>query len=261
LIGPTGPTGATGERGATGSSATGPTGATGVTGPTGIIGPTGPIMFINRANPIGATLTTVQGVITQSWQVLGGETGYNPFSRNILITELSIPNTVFEYDVYGTLQCNFNGETAGTSSDLCGFFGIQLGDAATLSNTLPQLLERSLGPVFVTFSHTNFSSNQIGHFRYKLKFTVKQVIGNTIFFDTAVNYIMDINPTSTVYDNYVERFSTNNISFDFTTLTVSPGFTKLSPCFYPYIYSSTVGLKSGQSIKFTKLGHTFRQIA
>ena len=269
-IGVTGATGATGTIGATGPTgtigATGTTGITGPTGPTGAIGPTGPILFINRANLIVTTVTQVKGRDAgniENWQVLGGETGYDPLSRNILITKLSIPNTVFEYDFYGTFTCNFNGETIGNSTDLCGYFGIKLGDYQALNTNDPTLsTEGYLGPVFVTFSRTDFLSGSKGHFRYKLTFTIRQVSGNTISFTTAVKYNMDSLPTSPVYTKYKERFvTTESIDFDFSNFILSAGFTRLSPCFYPTVFSGTVGLKIGQSISFTKVGHTFRQIA
>ena len=264
--GPTGPTGviggATGVIGATGSiGVTGSIGATGEIGITGITG-TSRIGFINRANPIGSQDIEVKGYdmseTPENWQALGGETGYNALSRNILITELSIPNTVFEYDFYGTFICNFN--TIGVNS-LAGYFGIKLGNYDLISGDVVSDRKQMLGIVLVSFNRSTFDNNELGHFRYKLTFTIRQVTGSTILFNTAVNFSLDLQAGTTVYTSNQQRFSTSSDSFDFSTLTVSPGFTRLSPCFIPTTYSAQYVTGPTQFFIFTKVGHTFIQIA
>ena len=64
--GPTGPTGAAGATGPTGpAGATGPTGAAStVTGPTGATGPTGPVGTFSTGPCNPATITVVNGLVT-----------------------------------------------------------------------------------------------------------------------------------------------------------------------------------------------------
>ena len=122
-----------------------------------------------------------------------------------------------------------------------------------------------LGPVLVVLSHTNFGGGITGHFRYTLTFTINQVTVNTISFNTAANCNIDLPPSGSFSYKNAQRFTTTtNSTFNFDNFTVDAPtnlFTRLSPCFCPSVLSATVGLGENQSITFTKLGHTFRQIA
>jgi hypothetical protein len=192
----------------------------------------------------------------ENWQELGGETGYNPLSRNILITDLSIKNTVFEYDFYGTFNCFFNNPS---TNSLAGYFGIKLGNY-DLNIGGAGNINNMLGSVLVPFNQINFKNGQIGYFRYTLTFTIKDVTGAEplIIFNSAVKYTL----ADETFYTIIERFiTTNSIDYDFSNLTVSTGFTRLSPCFIPVVLSPTKGVMPGQHITFTKLGHTFIRIA
>ena len=156
---------------------------------------------------------------------------------------LTEQNNVFEYDLYGTFIC-----VSITTAAAIGNFGIKVGNDTEFLNVLNVLPNNFLGYIRIDFP-TSLSTFKY-HFRYVLTFSN---IGSNNFYYSA-SFTMDQDET-TLYTKCLNRFFTNSQTLDINLYVIDSIYTILSPSFIPS------QLNTGQSITFTKYGHTFRQIA